>query len=52
MGHLLHFEDINPRYEQVSGGAGYGEFGDIRHVTLPMARSGLFAPGVITLPDV
>ena len=33
------FEDIN---------FGYGEFETFRHVTLPMARSGLFASGVIT----
>lgn len=42
------FEDINPRYEQVSRSFGYGEFETFRHVTLPMARSGLFASGVIT----
>jgi len=42
------FEDINPRYEQVSRSFGYGEFETFRHVTLPMARSGLFASSVIT----
>lgn len=42
------FEDINPRYEQVSRSFGYGEFETFRYVTLPMARSGLFASGVIT----
>ena len=43
------FEDINPRYEQVSRSFGYGEFETFRHVTLPMARSGLFASSVIYL---
>ncbi|AKB52672.1 Tungstate ABC transporter, permease protein WtpB [Methanosarcina barkeri str. Wiesmoor] len=42
------FEDINPRYELVSRSFGYGEFETFRHVTLPMAKSGLFASGVIT----
>ncbi len=42
------FEDINPRYEQVSRSFGYGEFETFRNVTLPMARSGLFASAVIT----
>lgn len=42
------FEDINPRYELVSKSFGYGEFETFRHVTLPMAKSGLFASGVIT----
>ncbi|MCQ1534634.1 ABC transporter permease subunit [Methanosarcina sp. KYL-1] len=42
------FEDINPRYEQVSRSFGYGEFETFRNVTLPMARSGLFASTVIT----
>jgi molybdate transport system permease protein len=42
------FESINPRYEQVSRSFGYGEFETFRHVTLPMARSGLFASGIIT----
>ncbi|MGI5991803.1 MAG: ABC transporter permease [Methanosarcina sp.] len=42
------FEDINPRYEQVSRSFGYGEFETFRYVTLPMARSGLFASSVIT----
>lgn len=42
------FEDVNPRYEQVSRSFGYGEFETFRHVTLPMARSGLFASSVIT----
>lgn len=42
------FEGINPRYEQVSRSFGYGEFETFRKITLPMARSGLFASAIIT----
>jgi len=42
------FESVNPRYELVSRSLGYGEFETFKNVTLPLARSGLFASTIIT----
>lgn len=41
------FQDINPRYELVSRSLGYSEFETFKNVTLPMARSGIFASSII-----
>ncbi len=41
------FESISKRYELVARSLGYGEFETFRKVTLPMARSGLFASTII-----
>ncbi|MEA1985648.1 MAG: ABC transporter permease [Euryarchaeota archaeon] len=41
------FKDIDPRYEFVSRSLGYGDFETFRKVTLPLARTGLFASTII-----
>ena len=42
------FNGINPRYELVSRSLGYGEFETFKNVTLPLAKSGIFASAIIT----
>lgn len=42
------FRGINPRYELVARSLGYCEFSAFWHVTLPMAKGGLFAATVIS----
>jgi molybdate transport system permease protein len=43
------FNYINPRYEFVSRSLGYGEFETFKNITLPLAKSGIFASSVVTL---
>ena len=43
------FNYINPRYEFVSRSLGYSEFETLRNITLPLAKNGIFAGGVVTL---
>ena len=43
------FNYINPRYELVSRSLGYGEFETFKNITLPLAKSGIFAALVVTI---
>lgn len=43
------FNYIDPRYEFVSRSLGYSEISTFLNVTLPMAKNGLFASGIISL---
>lgn len=48
---IIHstFSYINPRYEFVSRSLGYGEFETFKNITLPLAKNGILASGVVTL---
>jgi molybdate transport system permease protein len=42
------FDSIDPRYEMVSRTLGYSKFQAFRSVTLPLAKNGLIAAGILT----
>jgi molybdate transport system permease protein len=43
------FNYVNPRYEFVSRSLGYSELETLKNITLPIAKNGIFAGGVVTL---